>query len=235
MADEDIAVILYGHGAELGDFRLFADDTFAELLKLKKFKRTRMMIQETLNRASFFRALSAFPAGFKIKELHVYSHSMGGGIYVGYHEPMANAVREAAARRYLGRTTKISYDEVLDAEVGGILGDHLLRDPSTRTTTRPLAPLYRIRTLPRTTTIGERSIPETFRNRASRRPWPTTSVSPCMERAAVPTLKSSVVVNGSLRTSTRQKPADGQAPRRRYDCTPTGARSTSSVRGPDTW
>ena len=129
MADEEVAVILYGNGAELGNFRLFADDTSAELIRLKKFSKTHILIRETLNRASFMNTLSTIPSLFKIKEFHVYSHSIGGGLYVGYHEATANAVREAALTRSLGQARKISYDEVLNAEVGGILGDHLLREP----------------------------------------------------------------------------------------------------------
>jgi hypothetical protein len=35
--EEEVAVILYGFGADLRDFRLFADDLLAELLRLKKF------------------------------------------------------------------------------------------------------------------------------------------------------------------------------------------------------
>jgi hypothetical protein len=130
--EEEVAVILYGNGADLGNFRFFADDTSAELIKLKKFTRTHILIQETLNRASFFSTLSTIPTAFKIRELHVYSHSIGGGLYVGYHEPTASAVRAAAITRSLGRATKITYDEVLNAEVGGILSDHLVQDPLLR-------------------------------------------------------------------------------------------------------
>ena len=130
--EEEVAVILYGFGAELGDFRLFADDLLAELIRLKKFTNTHVMIKETLSRDVFFDTLSKIPSAFKIKELHVFSHSIGGGLYVGYHESAANTKREAAAEhaRVLGR--RITYDEVLNAEIGGILGDHLLRDPLLR-------------------------------------------------------------------------------------------------------
>jgi hypothetical protein len=132
MADKEIAVLLYGFGAELGNFRFFADDTAAELTRLKKFAKADIVIKQTLDRASFVAALVGVPGGQKIKELHVYSHSIGGGLYVGYHEPTATAVREATVRRSLASSSKISYDEVLDAEVGGILADHLLRDPLKR-------------------------------------------------------------------------------------------------------
>jgi hypothetical protein len=132
MADKGIAVLLYGFGAELGNFRFFADDAATELVRLKKFAKADIVIKQTLNRTSFVAALVDVPVGQKIKELHIYSHSIGGGLYVGYHEPTATTAREAAARRYLARSSKISYTEVLNAEVGGILADHLLRDPMKR-------------------------------------------------------------------------------------------------------
>jgi hypothetical protein len=87
------------------------------------------MIQETFSRAAVFDTLSKIPSVFRIKELHVFSHSIGGGLYVGYHERAANMARDAAARHAEKLHRNISYDEVLNAEIGGILGDHLLRDP----------------------------------------------------------------------------------------------------------
>jgi hypothetical protein len=128
MADKQIALLLYGYAAELGNFRLFADDTATELKRLKKFATEDIVIKQTLDRASFVAALSGVPAGQKIKELHIYSHSIGGGLYVGYGEPGAAAVRERAMRAFLGTSSRIGYDQVLDTEVGGLLSDHLLRD-----------------------------------------------------------------------------------------------------------
>jgi hypothetical protein len=130
--EEEVAVILYGFGADLGNFRLFADDLLAELIRLKKFTRARVMIKETLSRAAFMDTLASIPSAFKIKELHVFSHSIGGGLYVGYHEPAAETVRRAAALHAEQKHTNITYDEVLNAEIGGILSDHLLRDPLLR-------------------------------------------------------------------------------------------------------
>src|SRR5689334_5955755 len=127
--EEQVAVILYGFAADLGNFRLFADDLLAERIRLKKFTKTHVMIKETLSRDAFFDTLSTIPSAFKIKELHGCSHSIGGGLYVGYHEPAATRTREAAAMHAITKGTKITYDEVLNAEIGGILSDHLLRDP----------------------------------------------------------------------------------------------------------
>lgn len=54
-----------GFGADLGDFRLFADDLFAELLRQKKFTRSHIMIKETLSRAAFFDTLASIPSVFE--------------------------------------------------------------------------------------------------------------------------------------------------------------------------
>lgn len=125
----DIALLLYGNGADLGNFKFFADDTAAELIRLKKFPKADIVIKKTLDRASFFAALQAVPAGQKIKELHVYSHSIGAGLYVGYHEATASANRANAVAAFRGSTLKISYEQVLTAETGGILTDHLIQEP----------------------------------------------------------------------------------------------------------
>jgi hypothetical protein len=129
MPEQEIALLLYGNGADLGNFRFFADDTAAELVRTKKFEKSSIVIKQTLDRAAFFVALRSLPIGQTIKELHVFSHSIGAGLYVGYHESTASANRQAAVALFSGRAIKISYDMVLGAETGGILTDHLLQDP----------------------------------------------------------------------------------------------------------
>ena len=129
MADVNVAVLLYGYGAELGNFKFFADDLATELVKSKKFDKANIIIKETLSRDAFFQALQDLSPNQKIKELHVFSHSIGAGLYVGYHETTATANRMAAMQRYQGTSAKITYQEVLDAETGGILTDHLSQAP----------------------------------------------------------------------------------------------------------
>ena len=119
MPEKEIAVLLHGNGAGLGNFRFFADDTATELVRTKKFERSAIVIKETLSRDAFFAALSSIAIGNKIKELHVFSHSIGGGLYVGYHEATASANRDAAWRLSVTNNTKITYDQVLVAETGG--------------------------------------------------------------------------------------------------------------------
>jgi hypothetical protein len=134
MAETEIALLLYGNGAGLGNFRFFVDDLATQLTGETNFDVSSIVKKETRDRASFFAALSAVPPNQKIKQLHVFSHSIGGGLYVGYHDATAAANRQAAVSAFPtpfpgGTAPRIGYDQVLDAETGGILTDHLIREP----------------------------------------------------------------------------------------------------------
>jgi hypothetical protein len=121
MADRDIALLLYGNGADLGNFKFFADDLSSQLVRKKKFDTTSILIKETLNRRTFFDAIKAVPAGTKIKALHVFSHSIGGGLYVGYKLQVSKDVRAAAFARSSKLGRRITYQEVLAAGIGGAI------------------------------------------------------------------------------------------------------------------
>jgi hypothetical protein len=129
MADQEIALLLYGNGADLGNFRFFADDLATALVQAKKFTRTAISINQTLNRTAAFTVLSGVASSQKIKELHIFSHSIGAGLYVGYHEATAGANRMTALNAANGAGRNITYEEIVLAETGGILTDHLVRDP----------------------------------------------------------------------------------------------------------
>lgn len=134
MAVTEIALMLFGNGAELGNFKFFADDLAATLVKDGKFARTNIRIEEAMNSGRFFGALDAIPATQKIKELHVFSHSIGAGLYIGYHTAESAARRASAAALFPGpykgaSSPRIPYQNVVDAEIGGVLTDHLLSAP----------------------------------------------------------------------------------------------------------
>jgi hypothetical protein len=131
MPDTEIAVLLYGNGYDLGNFQFYADDLAAQLVREKKFDRANIIIKQTLNGAAYFSALMAVPLNQKIKELHVFSHSIGGGLYLGYHVADAGAIRAAAANAFphpfTGTGPRISYDQVVATEYqAALLTDHLL-------------------------------------------------------------------------------------------------------------
>jgi hypothetical protein len=128
-ADKEIALLLYGAGAELGNFKFIADDTAEELVSAKKFDKANIVIKQTLDRATFVSALQSIASGQKIKELHIFSHSIGAGLYLGYHEPQPRANRAAVINAASSAGTTVTYTQVLDAETGALLTDHLIRDP----------------------------------------------------------------------------------------------------------
>jgi hypothetical protein len=134
MGDKNVALILYGNGAELGNFKFFADDLKSALVAKKTFATADVTVKETLDRAAVISAIEAVPTGSFVAQLHIFSHAIGGGLYVGYHEATAGLNRQAAATTNPARSAKdktgvITYEKVLGAETGGILTDHLIRAP----------------------------------------------------------------------------------------------------------
>lgn len=124
----EIAVVLYGNGAELGNFKFFADDLITTEGLSKKFAKSRIVVQRTVLRDELFKALLDQPDG-SIKELHIFSHSIGAGLYPGYHDAAANASRNSAFAAAAGSSVNIQYMAVLNAEIGAVLTDHLVVAP----------------------------------------------------------------------------------------------------------
>jgi hypothetical protein len=121
------AVALYGNGAELGNFKFFVDDLLATDL-LKKFTKDRIIVKRTVFRDEIFQAILDQPDS-SIKELHIFSHSIGAGLYPGYHDPAANASRNSAFNAAAASLVQIDYTSVLNAEIGAVLTDHLITAP----------------------------------------------------------------------------------------------------------
>ena len=65
----------------------------------------------------------------KINELHVFSHSIGAGLFLSYGDASVHELREQAIRRAARAGRNITYREALDAEVGAILVDDFIRPP----------------------------------------------------------------------------------------------------------
>lgn len=78
-------------------------------------------------RDAFFKLL--LKPSIVIKELHIFSHSIGAGIFLGYGDQSLVQERAkvlAIAQKYGKR---VSYQTVLDTEQGAILTDDLIRSP----------------------------------------------------------------------------------------------------------
>ena len=121
----DYALVVYGRGAELGDFKQFADDLLTT--DLSAFKRAGTVeIKGIEFRDDFFDYLNGF-TGHKIKQLHIFSHSIGAALFLGYKHPTINAERQALVGALRGRDA--SYLEVLRTERGAVFTDDLVRSP----------------------------------------------------------------------------------------------------------
>jgi pimeloyl-ACP methyl ester carboxylesterase len=115
------ALVIYGRGADLGNFKFFADDLVTT--ELASYGKSNISINNVERRDAFFQLLLKPP--LIIRELHIYSHSIGGGLYLGYKDHDLDRDRGiAAANGKLG-----SYLTVLNTEKGAVLTDDLIRPP----------------------------------------------------------------------------------------------------------
>jgi len=64
------------------------------------------------------------PAKARIAELHIFTHAIGAGIFPGYGDSVIGAGRQAVLSR-AARRGSITYEDVVNAEIGGILTDDL--------------------------------------------------------------------------------------------------------------
>jgi hypothetical protein len=117
------ALVLYGRGGSLGNFKFFADDLL--VTELIGYKPGDVTIKNVERRDDFFSALDSHPV--KLKELHVFSHSIGGGLFLGYGDPVLGNARSMLADS--ARGGRAFYDSVLNAEKGTLFADDLVRSP----------------------------------------------------------------------------------------------------------
>lgn len=124
MADE-IALVFYGRGDSLGNFKFFADDLV--VTELAGFDKKNIIIKNVERRKDFFDFLNTNPFPAKIKEFHIYSHAYGGALSLGYHDPVIGNSRALIADTKKGG--KANYLSVLDNEVGSLFSDDFIRKP----------------------------------------------------------------------------------------------------------
>ncbi len=111
-------LILYGLGAELGNFNLFAESLKRKLANT--YEESEIQIHKTANRNEFINELVNTTL-FDITELHIFSHSFGGGLALGYHDQNLNSDRA----KMIANNPNYSYDDVVNHEIGCLLTDHL--------------------------------------------------------------------------------------------------------------
>jgi len=116
------ALVIYGRGADLGNFKFFADDLrTTELASYGEH----IQIVNVERRDAFFELLLKPP--LIIQELHIYSHSIGGGLFLGYGDTAFDMARKSI--RDERRGGRANYISVLNAEQGSVLTDDLIRAP----------------------------------------------------------------------------------------------------------
>lgn len=131
------ALIVYGRGDTLGNFQIFSRDLAGRLANGRaaapsgSFAREQIVQVNIERRAGFFDYLKdpPFKGRMKIKELHVFSHSIGAGLFLSYGDAAVAQLRRQAIVRASLFGRNINYREALDAEVGAILVDDFIRPP----------------------------------------------------------------------------------------------------------
>lgn len=127
MAKETGALVLYGRGADFGSFKAFVDDFISTDLSTR-FPATRIEVKNTERYKDFWEALGSFGQRFDIGELHIFSHSYGAGLSLGYQDPALATARGAMIDIATRAGRKVTAQEVLTTEKGIIFSDDLL-DP----------------------------------------------------------------------------------------------------------
>ena len=124
------AVIIYGNGHHLGRFEVFAS-SLAHTLR-PSYGHDRVLIQKIVRRDSFFSYLAGPPTLApmdKIVEIHVFAHSIGGGLFIAYGDTEIDHRRDYTYHRAFEAHRRVTYQEALDAEIGAVLTDDFIRSP----------------------------------------------------------------------------------------------------------
>jgi hypothetical protein len=124
-------LLMHGRGADLGNFKVFSD---SHRKSIEQADKDAVVVQVSTERAVVFRqTLDDWPLANKIKEIHVWSHSIGAGLFLGYHDPQLSTLRGAFIARLQAEGRDASFEDVRTAEVGALFTDDLLVSPYTAT------------------------------------------------------------------------------------------------------
>ncbi len=117
---DNIAIIVYGDGGELGSFEIFAMNLKREISK----KYTKVVVKYINRDTDFFQLIGSIdPNKEKISELHVFSHAIGAGLFLGYKDRTISLMRNALVSNKFKAGKKVSYNDVVKTEVGAIQTD----------------------------------------------------------------------------------------------------------------
>jgi hypothetical protein len=121
-------VLIHGRGGSLGDFKLFSD-TLKKQIAISN-KNAKVTQAEITRRTPFLDYLLKWPTTDLIKELHIFSHSIGAGLFLGYGDPIlardrVNLLATVAA----SGSIRPGFDDVRKTEEGAIFTDDLIIPP----------------------------------------------------------------------------------------------------------
>lgn len=121
---ENIAVILYGRGGSLGDFGIFAKQ-----LEEKLAKEYKTIVLKYIDRDyDFFKVLDDVNhSSQSISELHIFSHSIGAGLFLAYGDQSLQGKRFALIKKALKDGRNVTYEEVVRIEEGTVQTDDFFR------------------------------------------------------------------------------------------------------------
>lgn len=124
-------LLMHGRGGDLGDFKVFSD---SQKKVIEKADKDAVIVQESTERKERFReVLEAWPVANRIKELHIWSHSIGAGLFLGYGDPILSIARNALVTDLQSKGRKPTFEEVRTTEIGALFTDDLVVSPFTGT------------------------------------------------------------------------------------------------------
>jgi len=119
---EQVAVITYGDGGELGNFKIFADSLEKELIK----KYTTVIVKYVNRDTKFFDLIDSLDnSKQEIAEFHIFAHSIGAGLFLGYKDSIISSRRKALVNRAARMGRNITYQQAVATETGAIQTDDL--------------------------------------------------------------------------------------------------------------
>ncbi|MCG5054194.1 MAG: hypothetical protein KA712_14615 [Myxococcales bacterium] len=122
------AVILYGNGGDLGNLEVFARGIQKSLPE--SYGHKDVIVKNVIRKEDFFHLIDTFANTYvgSITELHIVSHAIGAGLFLGYHVAAINDSRWSVQLEIQEKKKRrISYDEVVATEIGAVLTDDFVR------------------------------------------------------------------------------------------------------------
>lgn len=127
--DNEGAVIIYGRGGHLGDFKVIVDSYVKYDLKPKYG--ANIAVNHIERKKEFLDYLIDTDFGFKINELHIFSHAFGDGLSLGYDDPVlaqerANWIQTDLDYYYANNLPEELYDAIVAREIAILFNEDIL-------------------------------------------------------------------------------------------------------------